>query len=124
MGEGFGIVLGAIERHGNADAKLPVAPPYFRFADPKEVRAMLEPIGFKGVSTAVASQIWHHSSPNELFDAFNKGALRATAMLNSQPENARTRIKEAVCGEVCELARGSGFLVPVPASISVGFKNN
>ena len=123
-GEGFGIVLSAIERHGVQNAKLPPAPPYFRFADPNEVKAMLEPTGFNDVSTVVAPQTWRHTTPDEVFDAFNEGAVRATAMLNSQPEDARVRIREVVRAEVFKLAHGDGFLIPVPASLSVGFKES
>ncbi|MCR9123417.1 MAG: methyltransferase domain-containing protein [Phyllobacteriaceae bacterium] len=123
-GEGFGIVLSAIEQHGVENAKLPPAPPYFRFADPAEVKAMLEPMGFIDVSTAVVPQTWRHSNPDQLFDAFNEGAVRATAMLKSQPEKARATIREAVRAEVCELAHGDDFLIPVPASVSVGFNKS
>lgn len=123
-GQGFGIVLTAIEEHGVENAKLPPAPPYFRFADPVEVKAMLEPLGFKDVSTVVVPQIWRHSTPYEVFDAFNEGAVRATAMLKSQPENVRATIREVVRAEVCGLARGDSFLIPVPASLSVGFKTS
>lgn len=123
-GEGFGIVLTAIERHGASDVNLPAAPPYFRFADPAEVKATMEPTGFTRISTVVAAQTWAHSTPDEVFDAFNKGAVRATAMLQSQPEDARERIREAVRAEVGELAKGDEYQIPVPASLSVGFKEN
>lgn len=123
-GEGFGIVLAAIEKHGVSDIKLPAAPPYFRFADPAEVKAVLEPTGFTRVSTRVMAQTWRHSNPSEVFDAFNKGAVRATAMLNSQPESARERIREVVRAEVCELKQGDEYQIPVPASLSVGFKES
>ncbi len=123
-GEGFGIVLSAIERHGVPNAKLPEAPPYFRFADPIEVKAMLTAAGFGEIATVVASQVWRHSDPDEMFDAFNKGAVRATAMLQSQPENARAKIRDAVRAEVRELMKGEDYLIPVPASLSVGFKQS
>ena len=121
-GEGFGIVLSAIEKHGVQNAKLPAAPPYFRFADPIEVNAVLESVGFFEISTVVTPQVWRHSDPDELFDAFNEGAVRATAMLKSQPENVRAKIRDVVRAEVRELAQGGDYLIPVPASISVGFK--
>ena len=114
----------AIERHGVPDAKLPAAPPYFRFADPAEVKAVLEPAGFTRFSTVVAAQTWRHSNPDEVIDAFSEGAVRATAMLRSQPDDARNRIREVVRAEVCELAQGDEYQIPVPASLSVGFKES
>jgi ubiquinone/menaquinone biosynthesis C-methylase UbiE len=122
--EGFGIVLSAIEQHGVEHAKLPPAPPYFRFAEPGAARAILESTGFKDVSTVVVPQTWRHSTPDQLFYAFNDGAVRATAMLRSQPEQVRATIKEVVRADVCKLAHGDGYLIPVPASLSVGFKQS
>ncbi|PHP64621.1 ubiquinone biosynthesis methyltransferase UbiE [Zhengella mangrovi] len=121
-GEGFGIVLSAIERLGIPNAKLPAAPPYFRFADPDEVKAILIPAGFKEISTTVTPQFWRHSSPDQVFDAFNEGAVRATAMLRAQPEEVRARIRDVIRSEVRELKKGDEFVIPVPASLSVGFK--
>lgn len=79
--EGFGIVLSAIEKYGVPNAKLPPAPPYFRFADEQEVKAVLAPAGFSEISTHVVPQFWRHQAPSQIFDAFNEGAVRATAML-------------------------------------------
>lgn len=122
-GEGFGIVLSAIEEYGVSNAKLPPAPPYFRFADEKEVKAVLAPAGFTEISTCIVPQVWRHQTPNQIFDAFNEGAVRATAMLQSQPEHIREVIREAVCREVGELKNGDEFLIPVPAALSVGLKH-
>ncbi len=77
-GEGFGIVLGAIENHGKPGAKLPPGPPYFRFADAEEARRVLEDTGFVEAQTILVPQFWHHAAPEQLFDAFNEGAVRAT----------------------------------------------
>ena len=123
-GEGFGIVLSAIEKLGVPNARLPAAPPYFRFADPNEVKAILEPAGFNKISTTVIPQHWRHSTPDEVFDAFNAGAVRATAMLKSQPEDVRALIRDAVRVEVRKLDKGRDYLVPVPASLSAGFKKS
>lgn len=121
-GEGLGIVVSAIEIYRVPNAKLPAAPPYFRFADPNEVKAVLGPAGFKDISTVITPQVWRHSGPDAVFDAFNEGAVRATAMLKSQPEEARVKIREVVRAEVCKLAVRDDYLIPVPASLSVGFK--
>lgn len=121
-GEGFGIVLSAIEMYGVPNAKLPPAPPYFRFADEQEVKIVLAPAGFFEISTYIVPQFWRHQTPNQLFDAFNEGAVRATAMLQLQPENIRKVIRDAVCREVGKLRNGDEFLISVPAALSVGLK--
>ena len=123
-GEGFGIVLSAIEKYGVPNAKLPPAPPYFRFADEKEVKAVLDPAGFSNISTIVVSQNWQHKTPEQVFDAFNEGAVRATAMLQSQPDDTREVIRNVVRDEVTKLKNGDQYLIPVPAALSVGFKQS
>ncbi len=117
-GEGFGIVLSAIETHGAANASLPTAPPYFRFADPNETAAVFLLTGFVEPATVTVPQYWRHTSPDQVFDAFNEGAVRATAMLRAQPANARQAIRSEVQSEVLKLRQGEHYIVPVPAALS------
>jgi hypothetical protein len=117
-GEGFGIVLGAIEAHGDSSAKLPPAPPYFRFADAAEAQHVFEQIGFVEPQTRLVPQFCHHETPDQLFDPFNEGAVRATAMLQSQPAATRDKIRAVVRNEVERLRRNGKYVVPVPAALS------
>jgi ubiquinone/menaquinone biosynthesis C-methylase UbiE len=117
-GEGFGIVLGAIESHGDKSVALPPAPPYFRFADSNEARRVFEETGFVEPQTRIVDQFWQHERPDRAFDAFNEGAVRATAMLRGQPAAAREKIRSAVCAQVERLYRGGRYIVPVPAALS------
>jgi ubiquinone/menaquinone biosynthesis C-methylase UbiE len=116
-GQGFGIVLGAIEAHG-VPAALPPAPPYFRFADADEVWRALKSAGFDEPQTRIVAQFWRHKTPDQVFDAFHEGAVRATAMLRSQPEDVRDKIRVAVRGEVERLWNGDAYVIPVPAALS------
>jgi ubiquinone/menaquinone biosynthesis C-methylase UbiE len=115
---GFGIVLGAIEELGEPNANLPPAPPYFRSADRDESRRVFEKVGFVDSVTQVVPQYWYHSSPDQVFDAFNEGAVRATAMLRSQPKHVREQIREAVREQVMNLRQGDEYVVSVPAALS------
>ncbi len=117
-GQGFGIVLNAIDEHGVPNTKLPPAPPYFRFADAKEARRAFSQSGFVEPSTQIVPQHWRHNSPDLVFDAFNEGAVRATAMLRSQPADARETIRSVVRVEVLGLAQDGQYLIPVPAALS------
>lgn len=120
--EGFGIVLSAIEAHGVPNPNLPPAPPYFCFADEEEAKAVFLSAGFCNVSTEIVPQFWRHTTPEQVFDAFNEGAVRATAMLQSQPEDVREVIRSVVREQVSQLKDGEDFLIPVPAALSVGSK--
>jgi hypothetical protein len=111
-------VLGAIQEHGEANAKLPPAPPYFRFADPNEVRRVFEQIGFVEPCTQLVPQFWRHDTPDQVFDAFNEGAVRATAMLRSQSPRTRDKICMVVRAHVERLRQNDKYVVPVPAALS------
>lgn len=121
-GEGFGIVLGAIEAHGEAGAKLPPAPPYFRFADAGEARRVFEQTGFVEPHTRLVAQFWRHETPDQVFDAFNEGAVRATAILRSQSARDRDKIRAIVRSQVECLRQNDKYIVPVPAALSWGRK--
>ncbi len=114
----FGIMLGAIERHGTK-VDLPPGPPFFRFADAEEAGRVLVAAGFVEPRTQLVPQYWRHASPDDLFAAFNEGSVRAAAMLRAQPEQARQMIKSAVREEVRKLAQDGGvYVIPAPAALS------
>jgi len=117
-GEAFGIVLDTIQEHGEPNAMLPPAPPYFRFAEADETRKIFEQTGFVEPNTCLVPQYWHHDTPDQVFDAFNEGAVRATAMLRAQSEEAREKIRTIVRAQVERLREGDRYVVPVPAALS------
>lgn len=117
-GEGFGIVLSAIEEYGVPNPDLPAAPPYFRFSDSQEARRVFTETGFVDAKTEIVPQYWLHRTPDEVFAAFNEGAVRATAMLRSQPSNVRETIREVVRNEVKRLKQGDQYVISVPAALS------
>ena len=114
--------MSALTEFGVDNKKLPPAPPYFRFADPGEVQSVLAAAGFSDIRTDLVPQYWRHRTPDQVFDAFNQGAVRATAMLQSQPEPVRNVIRDVVRQGVGQLKEGDVYKVPAPAALSVGFK--
>ena len=118
--DGFGIVLKAIEAFGSASASLPPAPPYFRFADPGEAHPVFAAAGFVDMSFVLVPQVWKHRSSDDLFDAFDKGAVRATAMLRAEPPETRERIRIAVRAAVEALQSGGVYVIRVPAALASG----
>jgi hypothetical protein len=117
----FAIVLNAIERYGEK-VDLPPGPPYFRFTDQNETVGAFHTAGFTDVHTKLVSQQWHHSKLDQLFDAFNVGAVRVTATLRAQPAYAVDRIRTAVRESVSALARDGVYVVPAPVVLSFGRK--
>jgi SAM-dependent methyltransferase len=114
---GFRIVLDAIERHG-AKVDLPPGPPYFRFADGDEFARVAGGAGFIEPRTELVPQYWRHKSADDLFDAFAKGAVRATAMLAAQPQENLARIRDAVRAGVMPLKKDGAYVVPAPVALS------
>jgi hypothetical protein len=74
--------------------------------------------GISGSLNPILEPLWHHDTSDQLFDAFNEGAVRATAMLRSQPDEAREKIRTVVRSEVEQLREGDHYVISVPAALS------
>src|SRR5262245_12224806 len=59
---GFGIVLAAIQRHGDMSVPLPPGPPFFRFSDSEESIRTLNAAGFVDVRVTQVPQVWRLDS--------------------------------------------------------------
>lgn len=121
-GEGFSIMLSAIEAEGAPNTDLPPAPPYFQFASADAVADLLGGCGFQDVTTRIVRQHWRHATSDQLFEAFNEGAVRATAMLRSQPGKIRATIRRIVGDEVSKMGVDGHYIIPMPAALSSGRK--
>jgi len=115
---GFGMVLKAIEAHGTTSVPLPEGPPFFRFSDQAEFRRSLEAAGFKDVSFRELPITWTVSSPESVFEAMSRGGVRTAAVLRAQTPEALTKIRNAVLRSVETFAKGSEFVIPMPAVLA------
>ena len=73
---GFGIVLRAIQTHGNMNVPLPPGPPFFRFSDPEECCQALRQAGFLTPNVVGVPQVWRLKSPEALFKIMQEGTVR------------------------------------------------
>ncbi len=121
-GDGFAIVLRAIEAHGQMDVGLPEGPPFFRFADPAEGRRALEAAGFDPVSVTELPLVWRLAGAEDLFDAFWEGGVRTRGVLRAQSPAAIHAIREAVRAEAAGHARGDVIELAMPAVMTSGVK--
>jgi len=62
---GFGMILRAIESHGNLNTPLPEGPPFFRFSDPQECCRVLREAGFIEPNVAQVPQLWRLPSADD-----------------------------------------------------------
>ena len=114
----FGIVLAAIQHHGDMNVPIPPGPPFFRFSDPEEVKRVMSSAGFTDVNVTPVPQTWRLSSPDALFDVMYNGSVRNAALLRAQKpdvlESIRKEIRESVIQHAGEL--------PMPAVLAHAVK--
>ena len=71
---GLGLVLRAIQRHGDMAVSLPPGPPFFRFSDSGECMRVLQDAGFESPRVDLVPQVWRLRSPEALFEIMLHGA--------------------------------------------------
>lgn len=120
---GFGIVLDAIQAHGNPNAPLPPGPPFFRFSDAEECRRSFSAAGFAEPRVAEVPQTWRLASPEALFDAFWRSTARTGALLRAQSADAQAKIRQAVAAAAGAYRHGGGEIeLPMPAVLASATK--
>jgi SAM-dependent methyltransferase len=119
---GFGIVLGAIGRHGNLSVPLPSGPSFFRFSDAAESERGLTDAGFADLTITTVVQTWRLPAPDGLFLAFLDGAVRTAALLRAQTPEALARIRAAVRELAAPYQEGDKLIVPMRSLVVSGIK--
>jgi SAM-dependent methyltransferase len=117
---GFGLVLKAVQEHGNPNVPLPEGPPFFRFSAPEEVKRTLENAGFSDVEVRTVPLTWYLLSPDGVFDALSRGGVRTAAVVRAQTPDALAAIRAAVRGRVEAYGKDGQFVVPMPAVLACG----
>jgi len=115
---GFGIILNAIQSHGNAEVQLPQGPPFFRFSDPDECDRTLRGAGFSDVKVRHVPQVWRFTAPDEPFEAFYSGGVRIKAILRAQSDEALGAIRMAVREAAKKFIRHGVIEIPMPAVLA------
>lgn len=116
---GFGIVLGAIQKHGDMNVPIPPGPPFFRFSNPAESTRVLGAAGFSNISVTKVDQVWRLPTAGRLFDIMYNGSVRNAALLRAQKPEVLKAIKEEIRRGV-EKYRNE---LPMPAVLSSAIKS-
>ena len=119
---GFGIILNAIQTHGNPEVQLPQGPPFFRFSDPAECDRTLREAGFSDVKVTRVPQVWRFQAPEEPLKAFYSGGVRIKAILRAQSSEALEAIRMAVREAAEKLIRDGVIEIPMPAVLASALK--
>jgi SAM-dependent methyltransferase len=111
-------VYGAIKAHGHPDVSFPSGPDFHQFARPDTALKLLSAAGFSNVEVTTVDCAWDLKAPEDLFEIYAKGTVRAAMMLASQPPRNLARIRSALALSVREhFSQGKRWHVPVPAAL-------
>jgi SAM-dependent methyltransferase len=115
----FGWLFESVGRLGDPAVTLPDGPDAHMFADKEIAEPLLTACGFTGITMLELQSRVFVSSPEKLFDAFDKGAVRAASLLGGQPEDRRAAIRAELSRRVQDegTPENGGHLVPTPSVI-------
>ena len=119
---GFGIVLRAVELHGEPRVALPEGPPFFRYSDPDECRRGLLVAGFESPAVSKVPQVWRLPAGDGLFNAMKESTVRTAGLLRAQKPTVLNKIREEMRGALAKYTKGDVVELPMPAWIASGVK--
>lgn len=122
-GNGFGLLFGAIKRHGDLDVPLPHGPDFFQFSDAGRLSAALTEAGLRDAHVERVEQYWEFDHAHGLVDGIMEGAVRARGLILAQSDAVRERIfADIVAGmKPFEIGDG-GYRLPMPGLVGAGVK--
>lgn len=118
----FGLVYGAIRKHGTLEAGLPPGQPFFRFANPAEAERVLRDAGLAHMAVNKVRLLWRVPSGEALLAAFEDGTARTGPLLRAQDPQARRRIRDAILEGSRLYAVKQGLEIPMAAVMASGEK--
>ena len=119
---GFGLVLRAVQQHGNPNVALPEGPPFFRFSSQDEFGRSLQRAGFDDVKVRRLPLTWRLDSSDDVFEAVSRGGVRTAAILRAQTADALDAISAEVRRGIEAYAKAGAFEVPMPAVLASGVR--
>jgi len=115
---GFGIILAAIETHGDMNVPLPPGPSFFQFSDPETSRQALLDAGFTAPHIEEIPQVWRLASPDMVFQAVWEGAVRTRALLAAQTPEALDAIRVEIQDRAKAFEQDGMMEIPMPAILA------
>ncbi|MGE5816753.1 MAG: class I SAM-dependent methyltransferase [Deltaproteobacteria bacterium] len=120
----FGIVLRAVDLHGEPRVALPEGPPFFRFSDPEECTRGLRIARFEERTVTKIRQLWRLPAGDSLFNAMKDGTVRTAALLRAQKPTVLNKIRDAIREALEEYRKGDVVELPMPAWVASGVKSD
>ena len=121
---GFGLVLGAIQKHGDMNVPLPPGPSFFRFSEEAECRRVLLEARFTAPQFRKLPQTWRLDSPQALFEVLLGSTVRTGALLRAQTPKALDAIRAEIGTGAVAYRKDGGIEVPMPAVLASATKGS
>jgi SAM-dependent methyltransferase len=119
---GFGIVLRAVDLHGEPRVELPEGPPFFRYSDPEECTRGLLVAGFESPAVTKVAQVWRLPAGDGLFNAMKDSTVRTAGLLRAQKPTVLNKIRDEIRAALAKYTKGDVVELPMPAWIASGVK--
>ncbi|OAJ62819.1 methyltransferase type 11 [Paraburkholderia ginsengiterrae] len=115
---GLGMVLKAVEAHGQMDVGLPEGPLFFRFSNWRECERVLLDSGFIEPHVQDVDQTWRIRAPETPLHALMRGGVRIAAILKAQTQDDFALIEKAVAESAAAYRNNEEFHVPMPCVLA------
>jgi SAM-dependent methyltransferase len=115
----FGLLFGAVQKHGSMDLPLPPAPPQFRFGERAECERTLQACGFEVASVQEVVLRWDFDSPEQVVPGVVASTARLGSMLSLQSDERRRNIEQAVADGARAYFDGRRVSIPAPVMLAV-----
>lgn len=121
----FGWLFDAVGRLGDPSITLPPGPDAHILVERPEAEAMMQEAGFVDTEVTDLDTQLLVPEPEALFDAFDRGAVRAASLLGQQSGARREAIRQDLAARVRSegIRTDAGYLVPTPSVIVSGVRN-
>lgn len=121
-GDFFGFLMNAIQKHGDMDVNLPLAPPFFRFADRDQAFLTLKHAGFLDLQLKKIPIVWRGEQPTDVVDVIYKATVRTRLIVDAQSERARGKIHAALISGIENFRVDDHYEIAFPAALVTATK--
>jgi len=118
----FGLVLGAVQAHGNLNVDLPAGPALFRFGEVTECEKVLRAAGFASVAVTELPMMWPFSTPEDVVPAVVASTARVGPLLAMQASEHRRNIERAIAEGAKKYMTARGVEIPTAVLLAAGQK--
>ena len=114
----FAAVYSAIRAYGDPGVSTPIGPDFHQFAKSELATRFLSDVGFSNIGVTTVNCAWDLDKPEDLFEIYARGTVRAAKLLSSQPTENLAAIRSALTASIRQqFAHENGWRVPVPAAL-------